>query len=100
MPTWDDQPVRKCHVDTSISSLRSIGYQVMAGLSTKTLPTHSFIVRVWRESRELPDASQEWRGVVEHVHTGEHHYFLDLAEILSFIHLFIAPIRSGSEDRE
>jgi len=72
----------------------------MAGLSEKFLGSHSFIVRIWHESRDLPGAIQEWRGVVEHVPSGAHRYFLDFAEILSFIQSFIPSIRSGSDDRE
>ena len=33
--------------------------------------THVFIVRLWREPREIASAEPEWRGTVEHVPTGE-----------------------------
>ena len=36
-------------------------------------PSHLFTVRVWQE--ELGDGQKEWRGKVQHVHTGEVRYF-------------------------
>jgi hypothetical protein len=47
--------------------------------------THVFIVRIWREPREIEDASPEWRGVIEHVPDGKRRYLKDLAEIAAFI---------------
>ncbi len=36
-------------------------------------PSHLVTVRVWQE--ELGDGQKEWRGKVQHVHTGEVRYF-------------------------
>lgn len=36
---------------------------------------HAFIVRIWREPREIDDAASEWRGMIEHVESGERRYF-------------------------
>ncbi len=47
--------------------------------------THVFIVRIWSEPREIEDAPVEWRGVVEHLFSGDKHYLKDLAEIITFI---------------
>ena len=47
--------------------------------------SHSFIVRIWLEPRELAEAVPEWRGVVEHVASGERRYFIDLDDLLNFI---------------
>ena len=33
--------------------------------------TYVFIVRLWREPREIASAQPMWRGTVEHVPTGE-----------------------------
>lgn len=47
--------------------------------------THVFIVRIWREPREIEGAAPEWRGVIEHVPDGKRHYLKNLAEITTFI---------------
>ena len=47
--------------------------------------SHSFIVRLWRESREIEDAISEWRGMIEHVESGERIYLRDLNTIVYFI---------------
>jgi len=47
--------------------------------------THSFIVRIWLEPRELAGAVPEWRGVVEHAASGERRYFMDFDDLLNFI---------------
>ena len=47
--------------------------------------THTFIVRIWREPREIERAVPEWRGVIEHVPSGERNYLKDLEEILTFM---------------
>jgi hypothetical protein len=46
---------------------------------------HVFILRFWLEPREIEDAKPEWRGVIEHVESGEHRYFRDLDVMVSFI---------------
>jgi hypothetical protein len=47
--------------------------------------THVFIIRVWREQRDNEMATPEWRGVIEHVPTGQRRYFKDPALIVEFI---------------
>ncbi|MFQ5857712.1 MAG: hypothetical protein ACE5LU_19065 [Anaerolineae bacterium] len=47
--------------------------------------THVFIVRIWREPREIDGAAPEWRGVIEHVTTGERRYLKDVDAIVAFI---------------
>lgn len=44
--------------------------------------THSFIVRIWRESDE---ESTIWRGLIEDVAQKDRLYFCDLESITSFI---------------
>lgn len=44
-----------------------------------------FIVRIWREPREIKDAVPEWRGVIEHVGSGERCYLKELDEIAAFM---------------
>jgi hypothetical protein len=47
--------------------------------------THVFIVRIWREPREIEGAVPEWRGMIEHVGSGEQHHVKGLNEIVAFI---------------
>ena len=42
---------------------------------------HSFVVRIWQENREDPNGQVEWRGWIEHVQSGQRHYFRDLKDL-------------------
>jgi hypothetical protein len=46
---------------------------------------HAFIIRIWKEKREIESAPPVWRGVIEHAATGKKRYLQDLAHILTFI---------------
>jgi hypothetical protein len=46
---------------------------------------HVFIIRFWLEPREMQDAQPEWRGVIQHVESGEHRYFRDLDVMVAFM---------------
>lgn len=48
-----------------------------------------FIVRLWREPREIPGAPPELRGSVEHLASGTRRYFRKLDSILSFIVAYV-----------
>jgi hypothetical protein len=45
---------------------------------------HLFIVRTWREPSSVV-ATAEWRGLVEHVPTGQKRYFTRMEELDRFI---------------
>ena len=47
--------------------------------------THTFILRIWIEPREIEGAAPEWRGMVEHVDSGKRKYLNDLDQIIAFI---------------
>lgn len=47
--------------------------------------THVFIVRIWQEKREIEGAQPLWRGVVEHVSSGDRCYTEDLDDVSQFI---------------
>ena len=49
--------------------------------------THVFILRIWREPREIEGATSEWRATVEHVDSGARRHAKTLSEI--------APILAG-----
>lgn len=46
---------------------------------------HAFIIRIWKENREIQDASPTWRGVIEHVPTGKRRYLRNLGHIIAFL---------------
>ena len=54
--------------------------------------THVFIVRVWREPREIEGAISEWRGVVEHVPSKQRRYVKDLDEITTFMVSYLGQV--------
>ena len=47
--------------------------------------THAFLVRIWREPRDAPDAPPEWRGSIEHLPSGARRYVNDLDGLIDFI---------------
>ncbi len=47
---------------------------------TDSPPSHLFTVRLW--SQDLGDGRTEWRGKVQHVLSGETHYFRAWAELV------------------
>lgn len=55
--------------------------------------THSFVVRVWLEPREIEGAAPVWRGVIEHVQSGKRRYLKNLNEITGFITSCIPGMR-------
>ncbi|MGW8319756.1 MAG: hypothetical protein ACWGPS_10955 [Candidatus Promineifilaceae bacterium] len=50
---------------------------------------HSFVMRIWRENREDPSQQGPWRGWIEHVQSGERHYFQSVAEIPQIVSGYI-----------
>lgn len=53
--------------------------------------TQVFIVRFWPEPRELETATPEWRGVVEHVKSGERRFVQRPDEVALFIAAYVTP---------
>ena len=51
--------------------------------------TQVFIVRVWLEPRNDPDAPPEWRGVIEHAPTRERRYLKDLNDLADFVAVYL-----------
>lgn len=46
---------------------------------------HAFIVRIWFEPREIPNLPAQWRGMVQHVASGEERYFNNFQQLVSFL---------------
>lgn len=53
---------------------------------------HSFIVRIWREPREIEGSAPEWRGTIEHVSSGQRRYFNNLDEIAAFVSPYLVQM--------
>jgi hypothetical protein len=55
--------------------------------------TQVFIVRIWLEPRDIENATAEWRGVIEHLPTGERRYVKDLGELQAFMATYLEGMR-------
>ena len=73
--------------DISAGSLRSVSdaQTPMPEMKSFSENTHSFIVRIWLEPRDLEGAEPQLRGEIEHVPSSERRYLKDLSEIAFFI---------------
>ena len=60
--------------------------------------THVFILRIWREPREIEGAAPEWRGTIERIPDGERRSVRTLDEITAFVvrHLAMMGINPPS----
>jgi putative component of toxin-antitoxin plasmid stabilization module len=55
--------------------------------------THAFIIRIWIEPREKKDEKPIWRGVIEHVGSGDRVYFDQLEHIATHVMAYIEAKR-------
>jgi len=46
-------------------------------------PTHLFVIRVW--AQDIENGRSEWRGRVQHIPSGEVHYFREWADMVSIV---------------
>lgn len=61
--------------------------------------THSFVIRIWRERRESKGVKPLWRGVIEHVPSGEQYPVKELDEIIVFIAVYLEEMGVKFEGR-
>ncbi len=54
--------------------------------------TAAFMLRIWVERRELAGAPVEWRGLIEHVTSGQRHYTKDLTTMLHFVKQYMVEL--------
>ncbi len=47
--------------------------------------SHTFVVRIWEERRDVADALPTWRGRVDDVRTGVRRYFTTLEDLVSYL---------------
>ena len=59
--------------------------------------TQVFILRFWLEPREIEGAEPEWRGVIEHVESGECRYFQNLELMISFVSKYFDRLNKHTE---
>lgn len=52
--------------------------------------SRSFVVRIWIEPREVPNATLELRGMIQDVLSGEKKYFRKFEELIDFMILQIS----------
>ncbi len=52
---------------------------------------HSFLIRLWRENH-LDAGSGDWRGWIDHVQSGQRHYFQDTSEIGHIVGRYLSQI--------
>ncbi|MCI0396436.1 MAG: hypothetical protein L0332_00855 [Chloroflexi bacterium] len=50
---------------------------------------HSFVVRLWRENPDNSDEPGEWRGWLEHVQSGQRHYFRAVTDISRIVATYL-----------
>ena len=62
-------------------------------LNQQRAPSDLFLVRMWAE--KLDEGEAEWRGKVQHVTSGEAHYFRDWSALIAFL----TGSRPDSEDQ-
>ena len=46
---------------------------------------HVFVVRIWREYREIEGEAPRFRGMIQHAVTGEKQYFNDIGNVSEFL---------------
>lgn len=56
--------------------------------------THLFVIRIW--AQDIEHGRSEWRGRVQHVPSGEVHYFREWADMLSIVQAML-PNVGGDE---
>jgi hypothetical protein len=47
--------------------------------------SHTFVVRIWQERRDLADAVPMWRGRVDDVKSGSRAYFTSLQQLMDYL---------------
>ena len=54
-------------------------------MSTLDERSHTFVVRIWEERRDVDDAPTTWRGRVDDVRTGVRRYFTSLEDMVAYL---------------
>jgi hypothetical protein len=49
--------------------------------------THTYVVRIWEERRDIVGMQPTWRGSLDDVRTGGRTYFATLGELMNYLRL-------------
>ena len=47
--------------------------------------SHTFVIRIWQERRDVSDAPPIWRGRVDDVRAGSRAYFTSLQQLMDYL---------------
>ncbi len=47
--------------------------------------SHTFVIRIWQERRDVSDAPPIWRGRVDDVRAGSRAYFTSLEQLMEYL---------------
>lgn len=61
--------------------------------------TVAFVIRIWRERNEVPTVRKEWRGVIEHVESGQKTFFRDLKPMVEFMNPYLDQLGIDTGER-
>lgn len=61
--------------------------------------TTAFIVRIWCERGDTSSLAPEWRGSVEHVHSGQRAFFRHLDAVIEFMKPHLEGIGIDAQQR-
>lgn len=59
--------------------------------------TQVFIMRIWIEPREISGAQPQWRGMLEHLPSGNKHYLTNLLELPRIIAPYLRALGINPE---
>ncbi len=59
--------------------------------------SHTFVVRIWEERRDVADAPSTWRGRVDDVRSGVRRYFTTLDDLVTYLSSQSGMDDNGSE---
>ena len=61
---------------------------------------HVFVVRIWREYREIEGETPGFRGMIQHAVTGEKQYFDDIGSIAAFLAMRLGLAEGTDENKQ
>jgi hypothetical protein len=47
--------------------------------------SHTFVIRIWQERRDVSDALPTWRGRVDDIRAGSRTYFTTLEQLMEYL---------------
>ena len=59
--------------------------------------SHTFVVRIWEERRDVEGAPTTWRGRVDDVRTGTRRYFTSLEDMVAYLSQQSGMVGDGQE---